>query len=192
MLKTLFFSKLLLKYRSHLIKQAFIDSTLGEITLGESIFLGKIVKRIDSSGPIIEIGTLFGKSTIAIASNKPPDRELITIDNYSWNPLGLTSDNHFHITQYLLSDAINNYNVKVLNLDKEDFYLKYAIETPSLVFLDAIHTYNETKKDILWAKHINAELICGHDYNEEKHPEVVKAVNEFGGPKKIVESLWVL
>lgn len=191
-IKTPFVSKLFVNYRAKLIKQSFIESTAGEITLGESIFLGELVKSIDSSGPIIEIGTLFGKSTIAIASNKLTDREFITIDNYSWNPLGLPSNIHLQVTSHLLYYATNKLNVKSLNIDKEKFYMQYSGEAPSLVFLDTIHTYNETKKDILWAKHINAKLICGHDYNKEKHPEVVKAVDEFGGPQKLVETLWVL
>jgi len=190
--KTPFFSMLFLKYRSHIIKQAFMDSTAGEITLGESIFLGELVRSIDSPGPIIEIGTLFGKSTTAIASHKLTDREFITIDNYSWNPIGLPSNIHFQITSHLLYYATNKLNVKALNIDKEKFYTQYSGEAPSLVFLDAIHTYNETKKDILWAKYINAKLICGHDYNKEKHPEVVKAVDEFGGPRKLVETVWAL
>ena len=184
--------KLLLKYKPNLIKKVFVDSIIGEINLEEAIFLEKIARNIDKPGLIIEIGTLFGKSTMVIASNKPPECELITIDNYSWNPFGLPSVIHYQITQHFLYDAINKYNVKVFNIDKEDFYAQFSDTTPSLVFLDAIHTYSETKKDILWAKRINARLICGHDYDQVKHPEVVKAVNEFGGPKELVKSLWVI
>jgi hypothetical protein len=32
-------------------------------------------------------------------------------------------------------------------------------------------------------------VICGHDYD---HPGVVQAVAEFGGPEKVVGSVWVL
>jgi len=191
-LKTPFVSKFLLNYRSSLVKRSFMILTESEITIGESIFLKEIVKGIERSGPIIEIGTLFGKSTIVIATSKIADHELITIDNYSWNPLGLPSNIHLQVTSHFLSYAIDKLNVKVLNIDKEKFYTQYSGKAPSLVFLDAIHTYNETKKDILWAKNMKAKLICGHDYSKEKHPEVVIAVNEFGGPQKLVETLWVL
>jgi hypothetical protein len=143
-------------------------------------------------GPIIEIGTLFGHSTLVITANKSPERELITVDNYSWNPLGLEPDAHIRITHNILTEAVENFNLKMLPLDKNDFYLTYNGFSPALVFLDAIHTYEETKADIQWAKRMNAHLICGHDYNEQQHPEVVQAVKKFGGARDLVESIWVL
>jgi hypothetical protein len=182
----------LFNYRARVIKQALIDMTRGEITFSEANFLKEIVGSIETPGTIVEIGTLFGKSTLAIASSKSPECELITVDNYSWNPLGLPGDIHFEITQHLLADAIEKYSVKSLNLDKADFFIKYKSLSPSIVFLDAIHTYDETKKDILWAKQTDTKIICGHDYDKVRHPEVVKAVDEFGGPSKVIESLWIL
>jgi hypothetical protein len=187
-----FVKKLLDRYKCNLIKQVYVNSNFGEITLGESIFLGELVRCIDETGPIIEIGTLFGKSTIVITSNKPLKSMLITVDNYSWNPLGLSTKSHFRITKHILSDAEKKFGVKILNIDKNEFYFRYSDKRPSMVFFDADHSYEETKKDILWAKDKNAKLICGHDYDKNKHPDVVQAVDDFGGPKKLVESLWVL
>jgi hypothetical protein len=69
-------------------------------------------------GPIIEIGTLFGHSTLVITANKSPERELITVDNYSWNPLGLEPDAHIRITHNILTEAVENFNLKMLPLDK--------------------------------------------------------------------------
>lgn len=187
-----FLPELISRYRSHIIEQAFTGASHGEITLGESIFLGQLIRELKVSGPIVEVGTLFGHSTLVIAANKSCERELFTVDNYSWNPLGLTPDAHYRVTHNILADAIENFNLKKLHLDKNAFYLKYDGISPALVFLDAIHSYEETKTDIQWAKKVNAHVICGHDYNEQQHPEVIKAVREFGGPKKLVESIWVL
>jgi hypothetical protein len=183
---------LISKYRSHVIENIFTEVSYGEITLVESIFLSELIQGLTVPGPIVEIGTLFGRSTLVIAANKDSKRELITIDNYSWNPLGLKPEVHSRITHSILAEAIDNLNLKRLCLDKNSFYSLYRGSSPALVFLDAIHTYEETKADIQWAKSVNAHLICGHDYNEQVHPEVVKAVNEFGGPRKLVESIWVI
>ena len=187
-----FLPALISNYRVHLIESVILETSYGEITLDESIFLGKLIREIEPSGPIIEIGTLFGRSALVIAANKTPKQKLITVDNYSWNPLGLTPDMHFRITNNVLSEAVKNFNLKIMQLDKNDFYLTYKGDSPSLVFLDAIHNYAETKADILWAKRVNAHLICGHDYDEQQHPAVVKAVKEFGGPKKLLGSIWTL
>jgi cephalosporin hydroxylase len=120
----------------------------GEITLDESMFLGNLIREIEPSGPIIEIGTLFGRSTLVITANKAREQRLITVDNYSWNPLGLTPDMHFRITNNVLFEAVKSFNLEILQLDKNDFYLTYKGKSPSLVFLDAIHSYAETKADI--------------------------------------------
>jgi hypothetical protein len=54
-----------------------------------------------------------------------------------------------------------------------------------------MHDYEETKKDILWAKQIGAKIICGHDYKEE-FPGVIRIVDEMGGPRKLSGSVFVL
>ena len=183
---------LISNYRSRLTERIILEISYGEITLDESIFLGKLIRKIQHSGPIIEIGTLFGRSTLIITANKTQEKELITVDNYSWNPLGLSPKMHFRITNNVLSEAGKKFNIKILKQDKNDFYSTYNGNSPSLVFLDAIHNYAETKTDILWAKRVNAHIICGHDYDEQLHPAVVKAVHEFGGPRKLYGSIWVL
>jgi hypothetical protein len=123
--------------------------------------------------------------------NKDVNRELITIDNYTWNPIGIDPETHYNITKGILSEAAERYNTTQTRIDKSDFYESYKGPPPSLVFLDADHSYEETRKDIEWAKKIKSGLICGHDYKEDC-PGVTRAVDELGGVRKRVESLWVL
>jgi len=68
-------------------------------------------------------------------------------------------------------------------MDKNPFYETYRGPSPALVFLDADHTYEETKKGVLWAKSVGAQLIAGHDYSAE-FPGVQQVVHEFGGPRE--------
>jgi predicted O-methyltransferase YrrM len=77
----------------------------GEISLFEAIFLGSLVKNLEDEGPIIEIGTLFGRSTLVMATQKSIERKLVTVDNYSWNPLEISTETHFRITQKTLLEA---------------------------------------------------------------------------------------
>ena len=62
---------------------------------------------------------------------------------------------------------------------------------PSMVFLDAMHDYAETKKDIQWAKRAGAKIIAGHDYCDA-FPGVKRIVDECGGPRELGGSVWVL
>ena len=60
-----------------------------------------------------------------------------------------------------------------------------------MVFLDAMHDYEETKKDIHWAQSVSAKIISGHDYCDE-FAGVKQIVDEFGGPRELGGSVWVL
>jgi hypothetical protein len=186
----------LLRNRRHLgYKDLLVEESLsfkGEISVSEAIFLGNLVRDLHNHKSIIEIGTLFGRSTLIMAYEKPIETKIITVDNYSWNPLGIPSDLHYSITKKILSHAIEKLNVNQVSMDKRVFYETYSGESPALVFLDAIHEYEDTKEDIYWAKQVNAKIICGHDYDNSIYPGVVEAVNEFGGYRHLKESLWVL
>jgi hypothetical protein len=76
-------------------------------------------------------------------------------------------------------------------MDKNDFYAAYEGPPPAMVFLDAWHDYDQTKIDIEWARRAGAKIISGHDYCEE-FPGVKQAVDEFGGPRELAASVWLL
>jgi predicted O-methyltransferase YrrM len=162
-----------------------------EVSLTEARFLGELVRRAPAGRPIIEIGTLFGTSTRALALFKPRDTPLITVDSFRWNPHGLSRAQHAQITRSVLQDALENHQVELVQMDKRDFYGSYQGTAPGLVFLDANHSYESTKEDILWAQRVGSAIICGHDHSA-RFPGVIRAVEECGGASEIVESVFVL
>ena len=166
-------------------------SSAGQIGLIEARFLGELVRNASADGPIIEVGTLFGESTRFIAVFKEKSQILITVDNYCWNPLGISSEAHFEVTSARLREAKEALNVQQVRIDKGEFYRTYSGAKPALVFLDAGHGYESTRDDIAWARGAGARVICGHDYTED-WPGVVRAVKEAGGPSRLVGSVWVL
>jgi predicted O-methyltransferase YrrM len=174
-----------------IIIQTLANKPGGEISLEESRFIGELVRSIRTEGPIVEIGTHFGRSAQVFCLFKDPMRPLITVDDYSWNSLNLPQEKHYSTASHILKEAKEKFSVEQIKLDKNVFYATYSGPSPSLCFLDAVHNYDETKKDILWAKSVSSEIICGHDY-DETHPGVVRAVEELGGCGRLVESIWVL
>jgi hypothetical protein len=166
----------------------------GKITLQESRFLGELVVKANNyKGPIIEIGTLFGHSTQVICLFKEANKEFLTIDKFRWNPIGFNSEMQYDLTMKILSEAIKNHNLSLINMDKDDFYKQYKGDAPALVFFDADHSYEATLKDLLWAREVQAKIICGHDYAPHI-PGVVKAVNEVAGgePQEVRGSLFLM
>lgn len=81
-----------------------------------------IDKSVHLSGPIIEIGTLFGYTTALIACLKNDPREIISIDNYCWNPFCLPADDHRLFTRRTLRYLIERSNVTMIDTDARKFY----------------------------------------------------------------------
>ena len=181
----------------HRLRLDFIERKLGpafatgQIAFAEARFLGDLVAGLTAPGPIIEIGTLFGWSTTVMTLRKAPDRLLVTVDNYAWNPAQLTREQHLALTRAILADAVQTGEVEMVVQDKDEFYRSYDGPAPSLVFLDADHSYEATAADIEWARSVGAEVVCGHDYQPD-WPGVIQAVDEAGGWAQKVASLRVL
>ena len=141
-------------------------------------------------GPIIEVGGLFGLTTQLIATYKPQDKRLISIENFSWNPFGLPKQDHKTIMERVLRYNIMHSNTEIYDGNKKDFYNSFKGETPAMVFIDADHSYQSVMNDIEWAQQNKIPLICGHDYCE-LHPSVKAAVNEsFGEDIQVKGTIW--
>ncbi len=165
-------------------------ATRGQISLAERKGLGEVTRNLTSDGPIIEIGTLFGKSTNVLLENKKDDQKVITVDRFSWNPCGFSDRQHRDITGKILSEAPAEH-LEVIEADKDEFFGKYDGPAPAMVFIDADHSYEGTKRDILAAQRLGTSVICGHDYSDDM-PGVRQAVDECGGAARLWESFWVL
>jgi hypothetical protein len=155
-------------------------------------FIQRLVRESRNfPGPIVEIGTLLGITTTNIALAKGPQQTIITVDLYCWNPWGLAPDVHEALTAQMLHYLVQTGHVERIRKDKNEFYDSYRGPAPAMVFLDAVHDYEETCKDIEWAKRAGAHMIAGHDYCDE-FLGVKRAVDKFGGPQELAGSVWVL
>lgn len=163
----------------------------GQISLEEARYLFELVRESDPTRPIIEVGTLYGASTLVMCLAKHPGQTLYAVDNFSWNSLGISSAVHRAATRKRLEECIRDFGVKLIEQPAESFYASYADAPPALYFCDADHSYEAVKKDIAWAKAQHSTIICGDDY-EPQHTGVVRAVDEAGGPTALHGGLWRL
>ena len=119
------------------------------------------------------------------------NKKLIRVDNYSWNRAAFPPEAHFHLARRVLEFAVARALVEQVRKEKSEFFEQYSGEAPAMVFLDADHRYEETRRDIAWARKVGTKIITRHDYSEAC-PGVIRAVDEFGGPSNRVGSLWRL
>ena len=142
-------------------------------------------------GSIIEVGSLFGHTCNYIATLKDPQKELIAIENFAWNPFALPKEAHKKFLERTLRVAIEHRNTRIYEGNVVDFYLANRTMKPSMVFIDAEHDYASVKRDIDWALSVGCKVISGHDYTS-LHPGVVKAVDEaFGRKIEVWGSVWI-
>lgn len=81
-------------------------------------------------------------------------------------------------------------DVLLVEMDCREFYASWNSGSPSLVFVDAGHSYEAVRTDIAWAVQVSASVVCGDDYS---WPGVERAVNEaFGGRHTVRGDLWAV
>ncbi len=164
----------------------------GSLSEAEHELLKRAVEKSDwVEGPIVEVGTLFGFTTAMIASWMNSKNQLITVDNYCWNPWGLLPAVHRALTRRVVAPFLSSQRVKIADMTSEEFFSTYAGPSPSLVFLDGDHSYQAVYNEIAWAKKSGASLIAGHDYDAVA-PGVIQAVDEHF-PDSVLksETVWV-
>lgn len=153
--------------------------------------LTRLVKQAgEFPGPIIEIGTLFGFTTQLLADLKRPDQDLITVDNYSWNPFSLPPEHHRAFTHSALYYCMQNTPLTVFDGTSSEFFESYDGPAPALVFLDGSHEYEFVVEEIRHAKRLDSAIICGDDYSEA-FPGLRQAVREeFGENVTVNHPVW--
>lgn len=182
--------KILQRFSSNPVKAD--NFLLGSISLEDESGIKKAVDLAGAfEGPILEIGTLFGHTTNLIATLAEKGKQIITIDNFRWNPFGLSPEMHMQFTERTIRYILKHRNTYLFKGNASDFYANYNGVRPSMVFIDADHSYDAVKNDINWAFKLRIPVISGHDYSP-LHPGVQKAVSDFFGTKiQIFGTVWI-
>lgn len=138
---------------------------------------------------IVEIGSLVGKSTVALASLRR--HKVVSIDPHDgpWEKDYYIGDRDRRVEWgNTLEEFQNNLryygvddNVDIIQKRSDDAAAEWDYEHRiCLHFIDGCHEYEQVKKDYtLWVdKMIGGCVIAFHDYNPHSFPEVVEAVDE--------------
>ena len=168
------------------------ESYWGSITEEDEVGIRHaIIQASKFEGPIVEIGALFGHTTAFIASLKRNEVPLYAVDNFTWNPFGLTPKEHRLFLMRTIRFAIAHCSTQVFDGSAADFYAANPGLNPSMVFIDAAHDYQSVRRDIEWAISAGCPVISGHDYSDIC-PGVIRAVDEIWGKNiSLFGSVWI-
>ena len=151
-----------------------------------------VARAASFEGPIVEIGTLFGWTTQLLASLKSPEKELIAVENFCWNPFCVPPDDHRVITRRTLHYCLEHCRTRIFDGSSREFYDTYAGRAPSMAFIDGDHSDQGVQADIRWAREQGVAVIAGHDYNARLHQPIVRAVEEnFGSDIQVFGTVWI-
>lgn len=144
---------------------------------------------------IVEIGSLYGKTTIALASLRI--HEVISIDPHDgpWEIDGEikrdrraeTGNTLDEFTKNLVYWGVDN-NVRIIQKYSDDAAKDWNPEDRiCIIFIDGCHDYEQVLKDFWnFEPHmIGGCLVAFHDYNPNTFPGVIKAVDEIEAAGRI-------
>ena len=164
----------------------------GSISLQEEEGVKRAIQLASGhKGPIVEIGVLFGHTTNFIASVADPSKKIIAVDNFRWNPFGLSPESHKQFTERTLRYIVDHRNTELHSIDSSSFFKTYHGPTPSMIFIDAGHNYEDVLHDIKVSIQMGIPVISGHDFSVQ-HEGVKKAVVEmFKDNFEVYGTVWV-
>lgn len=163
------------------------DEAMGGLTEEETAALVRWASDADVE-TFVEIGTLFGITANAVA--RGTHAKVTAVDNFCWNPFGLTPAQHEAFTRRIVSGG----GVELVNADAVDFLgglSRRCDAARALVFLDGSHAYADVKREIELCREQGVRMISGHDF-ENRRFGVTQAVRDtLGEPDEVCGMCWI-
>jgi len=159
----------------------------------------EMVQKFGDGSHFVEVGRFMGRSTCAMAQIIQKYNKKIKFDAVDHFRGSIEHENILK-GKDLYEIFINNMKeanildiVKPIKMDSLEAAKLYKDESLDFVFIDASHDYVSVIKDIeAWLPKVkNLGILAGDDYNE-KHPGVIKAVDEkFGKETRKTGHYWL-
>jgi hypothetical protein len=183
-------------------------SIVGWFTEGQLQVLESIAKTVPENGVVVEIGSLYGRSTVCWAMTCPLSATIYAIDlfNEEYTDTSSFSNEEIQLHNYPKPNVVyrqrelfDENTKKYKNINKIVGCSPYEIDYPGnnidILFLDAFHTnpsdWNNIKYFLPYVK--IGGLISGHDYSND-FPDIlenVKRLEELFEIDAIIESqIW--
>ena len=163
------------------------DDALGGLAPGETEALVRWVRGA-SPDVFVEIGTLFGFTARSVSRNAGV--RVLAVDNFSWNPFGLTPEQHEAFARRVVDGA----DVEIVRADAAEFLeaiAERADPARPFVFLDGSHAYADVKGELEACARRGVRTIAGHDFGNAAFG-VTQAVRDvLGEPDEVAGTCWI-
>lgn len=160
------------------------------VTIEEGRHLGWLASQVPDNGLIVEIGTLFGRSTSFLAIGAKKSVRVYAVDCWEGT--------HYH----RMIQAVQ-YFTELRLMDKIKIIKGYSAEvaksfkgTIDMLYIDGDHSYKSVKTDYeSWYPFLKkGGIIAFHDHMHPRYPGIVKFVGETASKENEfiaqVEKVW--
>ena len=167
-----------------------------------SIFYKQTISELQDGAHIVEVGCLKGRSSSFVAVeiiNSGKNIKFDCVDSWlvdNTEPMKIDSVDTRRSTPYEQfiknMKPVENYYTPV-HMSSVEAAALYTDKSLDLVFLDADHTYQSVRNDILaWLPKVKlGGILAGDDYNQRMFPGLVRATNELLKPLQINYVTWI-
>jgi Methyltransferase domain len=144
-----------------------------------------LYEQASQSQTVAEIGSYQGRSAHALLSAGP---QVTAVDHFRGSPehgLGRLDDPLYRA----FHGNVGHFpNLNVMRMESLTAAAMFADAAFDMVFIDADHSYEQVRADILAWRGKARRLLCGHDYHPT-WPGVMRAVEEMGA-FHTVNTIW--
>lgn len=127
---------------------------------------------------LVEVGGWTGAGTSIFIKHF---RLVFVVDPWDARQGEIAAEENVAAAEALFDERhFQNHRVVKIKTTSIDASFDFADGEVDVVYIDALHRYDAVKADITaWFPVVkNGGWLCGHDYDEQRFPGVVKAVNE--------------
>jgi predicted O-methyltransferase YrrM len=181
-----------------------IERALATPGWSSAVELTWLAERASESKTVVEIGSWRGRSARAMADNS--EAKIFCIDTWADHAIGISGwwsqTDDPKLTQWpdwLWAEFNKNTQGCANIIPRRMTSMQAAQEakehsaTFDLIFIDADHSYQSVKDDIMGWQPLLADrgVICGHDFDHPQCPDVAVAVRELIPHFEVIDSIWI-
>ena len=162
------------------------DEEFGGVSADELSALVEWVRQVKPS-VFVEIGTLFGFTARSVA--RQTGVRVVAVDNFSWNPFGLTPAQH----EAFARRVVEGCDVELVRADSRQFLSDWPLgdAASAMVFLDGDHSYDGVRAELELLKAKGVAVAAGHDFGRAGFG-VAQAVRDvLGEPDEVSGICWM-
>ncbi|MCG6157489.1 class I SAM-dependent methyltransferase [Rubinisphaera margarita] len=163
----------------------------GYMTKSELKWLAETSRSLPAGAHWAEIGSLCGRSLLAVGLQLPPTSTLVSVD-LNWGSelrAGITAHQVFDELARTRKAELELHAIRGASVSVAEMFADHWFD---VVFIDAAHDYDNVCADVrAWQRTVKpGGLLCGHDYSRD-WPDVKRVVDELFPQREVIGSIWM-